>query len=107
MIASSPDRVDETLPETGASRMPAPRARTAGATDRIVSGSTVLMSTATEPGRRPAATPSGPSYSSRTAASSATIEMTTSARDAASAGVAATLAPIRSARAVARSGVRL
>ena len=65
------------------------------------------MSTATDPGRRPAGTPSGPSNRSRTAASSATIVMTTSARDAASAGVAATLAPILSASAVARSGVRL
>ena len=65
------------------------------------------MSTATAPARMPAATPSGPSYRRPTAASSATIEMTTSARAAASAGVAATVAPIRSASAVARSGVRL
>ena len=49
MIVSSPASVDATLPETGPSRMPAPRARTAGATARIVSGRTVLMSTATEP----------------------------------------------------------
>ena len=55
----------------------------------------------------PAAIPSGPSNWSCTAASSATIVMTTSARDAASAGVVATLAPIFSASALARSGVRL
>ena len=55
-------------------------ARTAGAMARIVSGRTVLMSTATPPARSPAATPSGPPYSAWTAASSATMEMTTSAR---------------------------
>ena len=44
-----------------------PRPRTAGAIDRMVSGRTVLMSTATEPARRPAVTPSGPSYRSWTA----------------------------------------
>jgi len=65
------------------------------------------MSSATDPGRIPAATPSGPANVARTAASSATIVMTTSAPDAASAGVAATVARIRSARAMAGSGERL
>ena len=78
MIVSSPDRAVATLPDTGASRMPAPVARTAGATARIVPGRTVLMSAATAPARSPATTPSGPPYSAATAASSATIEITTS-----------------------------
>ena len=79
MIVSSPASVELTLPDTGASRIPASRARTAPATDRIASGRTVLQSTATEPARIPAATPSGPSNSARTASSSATIEIVTSA----------------------------
>ena len=107
MIVSFPARVELVLPDTGASRIPASRARTAPATDRIASGRTVLQSTATEPARIPAATPSGPSYSARTASSSATIEIVTSAVAAASAGVAATVAPIRSASAAAGSGERL
>ena len=56
-------RAGATLPDTGASRMPAPR-RPDGRPRRawIVPGRTVLMSTPRRPARRPAATPSGPPY---------------------------------------------
>jgi hypothetical protein len=64
------------------------------------------MSIATEP-RPDARSDVGPSNCSCTAPRRATIVMTTSPRDAASAEVVATSAPIFLARAVARSGVRL
>src|SRR5439155_143953 len=56
-------------------------------------GPTVDVSMSTEPDRRPASTPPSPSATARNAAGSVTMVMTNSPERAASAGVAATLAP--------------
>ena len=65
------------------------------------------MSTATAPGRSPAAAPSSPLYVSRIASASASIVTTASAPSAASRAVATAVAPISAARASAVAGVRL
>ena len=70
----------ETLPETGVSTSAAPTARTSSSSPRIVSGATVLVSATTVPGASPATSPSSPRYAARTAASSASDTITTSAR---------------------------
>ena len=49
MIVSWPDSASTVLPDTGASRMPEPRSRTAASNGASVSGGTVLMSTSTPP----------------------------------------------------------
>ena len=63
------------------------------ASSRASAGETVLMSTTSEPGRAAAIAPSGPPSTSRTAASSLTIEITTSASAATAAGPSAARAP--------------
>ncbi len=108
MIVSSPVSVELTLPDTGASRTPAPRARTAGAIARIVSGRTVLMSTATAPARIPA----GDAVRAVVQRADGGIVGDHRDDDVRAArrprpALPATRAPIRSASAVARSGERL
>ena len=73
-----------------------PSAFSSAAISRAAAGRMVLMSTATRPGRAPLATPCAPSMTSRTSGASGTIEITTSAALATSAGLAAARAPAAS-----------
>ncbi len=107
MIVSLPASASAVLPLTGASRMPAPLAWTAGATERIVDGRTVLMSTTTDPARMPAGMPSGPSWSAATASPLATMLMAISTLAARAPGVGQAVAPRRSASSAAGPGERL
>ena len=106
MIVSSPFSTVETLPETGASSNIAPRASIDGAISRTVCGAIVLISNTTCPSWDPAATPAAPPYVSITAASSARLEITTSAPSSASAIVSEAEAPVRSATSRAAAAVR-
>lgn len=72
-------------PDTGASSMSIPRARRRSAKDRVDTGEIVLMSTTTEPGLAPSATPCAPNSTCSTSGVSDTITMTMSACAAASA----------------------
>ena len=93
------------LPETGTSSSAAPRAATGAASSRTTAGDTVLMSTSTALAARPAITPSAPSATARSAASSVTIVKTASAPSAAARGDFASVSPApTSSRAL--SGVR-
>ena len=105
MIASWPCSRVVRLPETGASTIIAPASATRAASRRLASGEIVDMSAQTAPGPRPAMIPSSPVATSSTAAVSVTIERTTSAPDAQSRGLVATLSP-RAASASALAGVR-
>src|SRR5579875_3192027 len=60
MMDSRPSSSVETLPDTGASSISAPRSRTRVARARLSAGLTVLMSTYTAPGASPARMPSAP-----------------------------------------------
>ena len=106
MRVSFPPSARLTLPDTGASRTPAPRARIAASWPRSVAGGTVEQSMRTAPGRAPAARPSGPPYTASTAAPSASIESATSTPAETSAGRSATVAPSSSASRRAASDER-
>ena len=88
-----------TLPETGASTMSAPRARTFAATDRLNAGLTVLISMSTLPGANPARMPSGPSTIISSAAEFVTIENVKSEAAATSLGLPAHFMPFSIRRA--------
>jgi hypothetical protein len=79
----------------------------AAPTSRASAGAIVDVSTHSVPGAAPAATPSSPRRSARTWAPSTTMVNTASTPAAASAGLAATVAPCSAANASARSRVRL
>ena len=92
MIVSFPVSASGTDPDTGASRMPAPRSRAADSNPRITDGGTVLMSTRTDPADAPSSSPSGPAQTSSTAGPSASMVMAMSDAAAAAAGVSTTRA---------------
>ena len=87
MIVSVPDCTWGTLPETGASSMAAPSARTRSASSRLARGLTVLMSTQIFPAARPARIPSGPEATASSTPSSGSEVNTMSAASATSRGV--------------------
>ena len=86
--------------------MAAPRASTAAPTSRVALGLTVLMSTYTAPGRRPATRPSAPRATARRASGSVTMLNTTSAAVETARGESASRIP-RSTSGLAFSRVRL
>ena len=94
------------LPETGASTICAPSSATRAASDRLASGVTVLISTYSFPGERPARIPSGPSVTAESAATFVTMLKTISARSATSRGDSASTSPASTSGA-AFSRVRL
>ena len=102
---SSPEAAWGLLPVTGASSSSQPRAAASLASSSIQPTVSVLHSTSTAPRLMPVRAPCSPSQIAREAASSATMLRTTSARAAASRGVAATWAP-SAASDLARSGLR-
>src|SRR5215831_1033353 len=79
MTDSFPSCKVTTLPETGASTMSAPLARTLAASARLTAGLTVLISTNVLPGPRAETSPSGPSATASRAAALVTMAKTTSA----------------------------
>ena len=81
------------LPETGTSSNAAPRAVTGPSSSRTTVGLTVLISTSTACGPRPAMMPSGPSATARSAESSVTIVKTAWAPSAAARGDGASVRP--------------
>ena len=91
MIVSVPASTDATLPDTGQSMSPEPVRSTAAPTSMTVPGSTVEVSTATDPALIPSTTPCSPRYTERRASSSARLVRTMSPCDAASAAVGATV----------------
>ena len=76
MRVSVPATAASAVLPTGLSIISAPLARTCAPIRRVVSGSMVLMSIQTEPGRRPASTPSGPPNTRSTSGESGSIVMT-------------------------------
>lgn len=99
-----PDSASEMLPSTGASSSGTPSGSAAASPERAM-GSTVDICATVAERPTPAAIPSGPSVTSRSAAGSDTMTHTSCARPAACAGVSATAAPDSSSGA-ALSGVR-
>jgi hypothetical protein len=87
-----PDSASAKLPSTGASSSPTPAGRVE-ASRRTAAGPTVDIWTTVVVPVAPAAMPVGPSVTARSASGSETIVTTTSARRAASAGLAAETAP--------------
>ena len=93
MIVSVPDCTWGTLPDTGASSISAPLARTCSATLRLTRGLTVLTSTQVFPSARPATIPSGPEATSSSTSSFGMDVKTTSTDSATSRGVSRQVSP--------------
>src|SRR5215472_7142920 len=91
-ITSDPDSASALLPRTGASSSLVPGGSEEASQVTAV-GPTVDMSTTVSGGRAPAAIPCGPCVTERSACGSLSMVISTSARLAASAGVAASAAP--------------
>ncbi len=91
-ITRDPDSASARLPRTGVSSSPVPGG-SADASQATAAGPTVDMSSTVSGGRAPAAIPSCPSVTDRSACGSLSIVINTPARAAASAGVAAATAP--------------
>jgi hypothetical protein len=92
LVVSDPDSASARLPRTGASTSPVAGGST-DASRATAAGPTVDISTTVSDALAPAAIPSGPAVTARRAAGSATIVISNSAWLAASAGVAAGVAP--------------
>ena len=90
MVVSVPCSASAVLPDTGASRKSAPCRWASAAISRAAFGPIVLMSTATQPARHPASSPSGPHQTARAAAPSESMVMMTSLAAASSPGEPAT-----------------
>ena len=80
-------------PDTGASSISTPFARSISAIRRVTDGEIVLLSTTTMPGRAPCTTPAGPSTTSSTSGVSDTLVNTNSACSATSRGEPQAVAP--------------
>ena len=93
MIVSVPVCTCGTLPDTGASSMVAPVARTRSAVSRLTRGLIVLRSTQIVPADRPARMPSGPEATVFSTSSLGRDVMTTSAAAATSRGVSFHFSP--------------
>src|SRR6266850_7828059 len=88
-----PSSAEGVLPETGESRHCTPASRLNLYSSREVAGDTVLISIIAEPRRRCAKTPCGSVYTLLTASSLVRDDKMTSASDASSAMLSATVAP--------------